>query len=460
MKPPAIVFTVWAHQQEVLAPYLAAHRGASVITFGDRVSPVLREIARAHGSDVFTLESLLPKDRDPQEAVRTELTALRSGLAAAPETALPAQAAAAIERAAESELPVVASVLDMLNAAADRFDVRLAVVSEDFTWQGKTIASWARSSGVPSLHIAHWEPLGELYTVHSDLIADYVAVPGARGTEPYLDLGIDQSRILITGNPAWDGFVSRRDRKDDDRAIVVEALALDPDLPIVVFATTFAGAITARSEATIFEDTLTAFIRAIAQLRQAGVGVNAVVKDRLRPDPADGSSTLRRMLVDEGMSEDAIVHTSEYGTELANAAQAVVGVDSNYLIGAMLLGTTPINLLTRSGLELGPFFDAHSGVDEVEPHELGPAITRLLDDGERRAALRSEAEAKLEYYNSTDGERTAVDRLAEIMTEMAPGVAAAARRYRRQRLVRAAARRPWRTIPWLARTVRQRYSRR
>ncbi|HET8707429.1 MAG TPA: class I SAM-dependent methyltransferase, partial [Pseudomonadales bacterium] len=99
------------------------------------------------------------------------------------------------------------------------------------------------------------------------------------------------------------------------------------------------------------------------------------------------------------------------------AADALVAVDSNISIEALIAGTPTINLLNDFGLIIGPSFDADSGVLEVGPEELAATLDNLLSDTHFRNDLIEKGKRNLSYYNEgVDGHATV--RVANLMGQL------------------------------------------
>ena len=92
---------------------------------------------------------------------------------------------------------------------------------------------------------------------------------GERGKEGYQDIGLDESSLRITGNPAWDDYPQLRKQRAQIRSRMALQHGLSPELPIVVFGTTWAANLTAFSDEGIHGKTLQIFLAAAKQLIQS-----------------------------------------------------------------------------------------------------------------------------------------------------------------------------------------------
>ena len=425
MKRRAVIAGLWPTHTQALDPFLAQYGPVVIVSSAAFATEHLHKVAAAHGCEVVILDTLLQPDHDTAQPAAQSLEALWPTLAAAGPLAdrlggpggdaLPAL----IERELSVELPSSIRMLDALEAARRQFNIVLFVTTEDVTPLYRPATAWAVAHGIPSLHVAHSIALADPFTVHAHLVADRLAVYGQRGAEGYLDLGIAPERIAVTGNPDWDAYARFAGRHAEVRSELDRRYSLDPALPLVVFATTWPGHMTAHEPAgdTNFAS-LQAFANACAELAAQGVAVNAIVKDR--SNNADtGSASLARAVAAAGAGEVRFVRTLVDTQELAAVADVVVGVDSNLLVEAMLNGTPVINLVADDLAALGPTFEEESGVVEAEPRRLAEEIRRLIQDSGFRAERLSQIAARSTYYNFGGIDGRSAERVGSLLASMA-----------------------------------------
>ncbi|MGA2190577.1 MAG: class I SAM-dependent methyltransferase [Steroidobacteraceae bacterium] len=434
MKPKAIISLLWDCHFEALRQFLAMHEPLTVVAPSGTLTPSMQAVVADSGGSVVWLDALL----EGQSADRAAAGAARLGAEfrdyLAPNRVFGEFAHAGVrepltaviaERVA-SDLPPILRLLACLECAAQQFDIALLATSEDFTPRGKVPTAWARAQGIPSLHVSHAIALVDPYTVHNQLTADKLAVFGSRALEGYLDLGIPAERLAVTGNPAWDCYVQLRTKKAECRRQLNDKYGLNADLPLVVFGTTWAANLSAYVDADIFAQSVTAVLEASRSLAQRGLEFNTVIKDR----PANRSFGERRcedIRKELGVGAENYFYVVDDTPFFAAAADVLIGVDSNYLVEAMLANTPAINLLNPSGLLLGPCFEAESGITEVEFKDLADAVRVLLTDRAARGAQVERASARAAHYNTGAADGTSAARVANLMAGMArdlPGRAA------------------------------------
>ncbi|SFM98531.1 Glycosyltransferase, GT2 family [Formivibrio citricus] len=420
MKQSAIVSFLWPRFQRALTAFCLREPGAVILTPAGHCDPNFLAQIEQLGGKVVALESLLGQEahESAHREVNTALTDLdhyfesagwkeKAGVLDADD----AQLAAVLKGRAHAEVPGLAHIVEMLSVAAEQYDIRLVVLSEDVTVQGKTAAICARRNQVPSLQVMHGVALAKPFTVHGALFADYVAVYGQRGLESYLDVDVDPKRCFLTGNPAWDHYPAWMSDRPACRSRLDQRYKLQKDAPIVVFATTWAHYLTATADPKVFERTLTQFFEAVAELQRSGLKANFVVKGR------GADANYDEVAQAAGLEEGDYLYATADTEDWVCGSDIVIGADSNIEVESMMAGTPTINLMNWFGLRLGPSFDAQSGVIEVEGRQLAQAIARLLTDPDHAAEQRQQLLAAAPRYNlGVDGK--ASERVGELMQRL------------------------------------------
>jgi GT2 family glycosyltransferase/SAM-dependent methyltransferase len=421
----ALISLLWGHNNNVLHFYLA-NRPRVVLTIAQSCTEELRSVVEDAGSHLVALESLLTDDLRRTIQAAAEKQVERLGILQAEQVwrdfcghwTLEVESFNAVlgdGLAGKLVWPMI--MTEALDQAAARYHVELALVNEDLMLAGRMICEWARARGVPSLHLAHGAALVNPYTVHAALHADRMAVFGERGGEGYRDIGIAPVRLAVTGNPAWDVYAGLKQQRPQIRDIIYKKYHLKPDAPLVVFGTTWAAFFNAGSYAEVYKDTLAAFLVACRVLLDAGRELNILIKDRPSNDLTK-QEIVSKLAEEIGIAADQYVYTRDDTQLLVIAADAMVSIDSNLSVEAMLVGTPAINIMTELGLRMGPSFDAESGILESTPSELPVVLDLVLTDADLRAGLAELMSLKAPYYNvAVDG--SAAERVAQLMVNMA-----------------------------------------
>lgn len=404
-RPRAVVSFLWDKHLAALDEFLRTTPSVKcVVTPEAHASEWLRQITSERGRRLVTLEELLA-DVDVATLAAPKVAALVAALdESEPDRDL-------VVDHLTTDIPVAVATVEALRRASQDFRVSLFATSEDVTRESKVAAVWAKDHGVPSLHLAHSIALVDPYTVHAHLATDILAVYGERGAEGYLDLGIPADRIVVTGNPAWDRYADIPGIRLELRDLLREKHGLAAALPLVTFGTTWSARMTALDTGHAFADTLAAFVTAAAELTARGVEAAYIVKDR-PTNAAFGEAALAGMLQKWPGLADRFTYTDEDTEAWAVASDLMIGVDSNYLVEAMLSGTPGINLTGVASLPQAPAFDASSGVIEAEAAGLADAIARVLADPEGAEGRRASLLAAAPYYQVNGPDGMAKDRVA------------------------------------------------
>ena len=425
MKTPAILCLLWPRFARVVEPFLAKNPGTVILTPRFQASQELvNAVARANGQLVLIDDLLTEADvslcRERARAIATTIGDHQQTLGwndfSARWEIAPEALAAEVTQVAEQTVPAQISLLQMLDKASETYQIGLTILSEDLLALGKTTAYWSRLRKIPSIHLLHGVALARPYTVHERLICDTLAVYGERSVESYLDTSISPEKIRITGNPAWDDYPELITRRVEEKALLQATYGLNPEAPIIVFAPTWAHNLSAISDEHIFGRSLTAFIETIRELREQGLEINAVIKDR--PHNYEfGKQRFGEICAELGVDRDSFHYLQDAPEPWVVAADVLIGIDSNILVEALLCGTPAINLMTDWGLRLGPSFDGDSGVVEVPADELGKTLLKLIADPLWRADKIERMRAAAPRYNiGVDGKASL--RVAELMSEL------------------------------------------
>ncbi|TAM06627.1 MAG: class I SAM-dependent methyltransferase [Paraburkholderia sp.] len=429
MMQKAIVSLLWGTQIEALRQFLLMHE-PMVVIIPEEPTPQIRSVIDSTGSTVVGLQGMLDAARHADSVAETSQLNTRFatylGTLASENPAL-SQMTEVIADTVATELPAAVRLLYCLAEAAKRYEIGLLVTSEDVTNGGKTATSWAKARGIPTLHVAHAIALVDPYTVHDQVIADKLAVFGQRGMEGYLDQGYPAERFVVTGNPAWDCYAELRNRKPACRQYLDGKYPIRRGIPLIVFGTTWSSHFSAQGNENVYDDTLAVFIASCEALRASGLQFNAIIKDR-SSNGAFGEQRYRQILRDLGAADSGYVYCMDDTQALAAGSDLLIATDSNYLVEGMLARTPVINLLSVTGMVMGPSFEAETGVTEVEAQNLAGAIHLLLTNETVRAAAVNAAAARVKHYNATEN-GTAATCVAELMARMAAGLTPRAKRH-------------------------------
>lgn len=406
-----IVSFLWEKNNSVVDAYLARNPDRVVLTLDTRRSRMGHDRLKQYGDRIISIDSLLSREQSDFANKKTsEIISICTKVFSNPEWAgyLSSKAihdsplfSAVADKSLRLNLPVEFVLISMLNAVLRDYAIEMVVVNEDVTIEGRTAVEWARNSGIPSLHLSHGAEINSLkpLLIHSRLHADFVAVGGDRSAEAYYEAGIAKDRVCVTGDPACDKYADLTSRRSAVKAFLQNKYELQPNRPLIVFATTWSSTLTAFSDPFLHERTLSMFVKSARVLVGKGKDWQFVVKDR-PPTHIEGEKTLQRLLLEEGLDAARFRFSNADTESWVLAAEVLVAVNSVILVEGMIAGTPVINLTTDFGLLFGPCFEVDSGVSEVFSVEaLSDSIERLVEDEAFRVQSIAALERSAPRYN-------------------------------------------------------------
>lgn len=436
MKERAIIWWLWGANHVVLREYLAEQR-LVVIVPDQFCPPPLRKVIEEAGSTLVVLESLVPGDvaasMKGQADERAATIVAQMGSPAWKNycheynldwRSLGAKLSEHLPYSLLEEMFLIEAFIH----AHSRYAIELMVLNEDYQRAPRTAALWARSVGIPTLHVEHALPALNPYTVHTKLEADYLLVSGERAREAYLDVGFPGERIAVMGFPGADKYVSLKAQKRECRQYLIDEYKLDPALPVVVFGSTWhSNPLSALADPDLYKKSFESFFCALNRLHVLGIAVNAIIKDRPGnlPDIADPekgggliAERIRGIGKRMGVGEHRYAFTMKDAPLLVAGSDVLVAIDSALSVEAMLAGTVTVNLVNFFGLRYGPIFESDSGVLEAEFATLGDVLARLMTTPQLMEQAKQAMAGYVEKYNfGYDG--LAAKRMAKFMVDKA-----------------------------------------
>jgi hypothetical protein len=292
------------------------------------------------------------------------------------------------------------------------------VLHETETKDGRVAARWARSRNVPVFMITHGANLNRYYTCTAGLEADRAFVYGERGMDAFLDQGVARERLTVTGNPGWDNYAQLRSNKAGAREQLVTAATFQPELPIVVFATTWSAKLSAFGDPTLQERVTRSFFTACARLEAAGVKLNVLVK--ARPRDRMQQAELRQLADAVGLSTFGFMNGT-IDVPLA-AADLVVGYDTSAFVSAMLLDVPCINIWGETSWIFGPPYSGYDAIPLVlmdDTQRLADMMRSILFDAAQRSRLTEAAAVRVQTL-SLPGEGAAARMAGQIAAALPP----------------------------------------
>lgn len=271
---------------------------------------------------------------------RRELASLRSALA----------------KAARSQVAAAAYTVESFHRLAGQHDLHLVLLRSEIAHPGRALTLAARERAIPSLYLVHAVPITRVSG--QTISADVAALYGESSVDWYAALGNAPERMAITGNPAWEAH--RRAAGAVDQGVLKRALGLDPEVPMVLFATAFLGLLMAvdfRFPAWV-ELYAGAVVDALATVHRHRP-LHLVVK--AHPMDPGGASAKAQVERAHRAGLDASFVSGWVTPELIAAADVVLCIDSNLGIEALLL-ERPVVSLRLSDVQVDYIYHDDDGV--------------------------------------------------------------------------------------------------
>lgn len=312
----------------------------------------------------------------------------------------------AIRHGLESLTGAGALAIEAFQLLCAREPIGLVLVRDDNAHPGKALVLAARQMGIPSLHVMHgtlWAP-----TTDSTINADVVAAFGPWTRDWYLSNGNDATRIAITGNPVWDGYLDAP--MLEQAPAVRRQLRLDPGLPVVMYATTIKG-LNRAADFTYWDwphQHYAQAVRALGRLHRRRP-IQLLVKLHPRDDPAAVPDYIR--LAEQAGLPVRVIRDGWADPRHIAAADLLVCSDSTIGIEAMLLNRPVVSLQLGQPFPLHLYDDQDGVVVVRDRTELAGAFETALFDDATQALLaerRIESVYRFNYLNDgRAGERVA-----------------------------------------------------
>jgi len=229
------------------------------------------------------------------------------------------------------------------------------------------------------------------------LYADFMVVSGEAIKKVYVQSGIPEEKIIITGNPRFDTLFKRN--RIEDRNKIFAKYKLDPNKKLIVFTS---QPIQER------EKLLNAVFNTLKKLPE----MQLIVK--LHPSE---SALLYYQIMDMIKLNNAIIVEDIEIYELLNAADCVLTSFSATGLEAMMLDKPVISINLTGELDRMPYAESGAALGVYHEDELAPAIMRALINDAVREKLKVSREKFVERYNyKMDGQ--AAKRVIDLFDEI------------------------------------------
>ena len=316
-------------------------------------------------------------------------------------------------------LSIAASIIQAFEAINRRHFIELMVLSEDVTYAARCSIVWGRKNQIPSLHIQHGYTVG-LASVHRNIFADYMTVFGIQGVNNFSH--VDPARIYVVGHHDWEVYRQLCANQASIRAQILQKYALQPDIPVILFATTTAGKLSAFYAQNIHQQTLKAMFLAKQYLLAQNIPIQLVIKERFSNIVHEQEAHICAQVAHTcGFSALDYTYTTTDVEALIVSADVLVSSDSSVNVEAMHAGTPAINLITHFSFQRYALLHVEDGVMDIcdnDAQALAQQIQAVLTNQDYRSRIVAKMRAHVTRYNLTAHSGHATDNVARVITSL------------------------------------------
>lgn len=277
------------------------------------------------------------------------------------------------------------------------------VVADDTTTQGRIAVLAAQSLGIPTLNIQH----GAIADVqhYRYAIADRIAVWGEHDRDLLLRSGLPEEKIVITGQPRFDDL----GREAIDTAELRFRFGVPASHKILLWATTpFVPRLSYD-----FPDRNRQYLQALLDLLVHKSSWNLMIKLHPRDQRADYDAVLAE--AEAGVRSRVRILQEEDIQQLLPMADAVLAWNTSVIQEAVLAEKPVIGLNFFSFPEAIPSVSEGVAMSARNSEELSQSLHRVFANAESISAAMVEARQKYIARHLKADERTAVERIIELI---------------------------------------------
>jgi hypothetical protein len=302
-------------------------------------------------------------------------------------------------RMTESKFYTLSSML--IYRAMSLFKLRkpsIIIVLTDSTPPCRIAVLAGRLAGIPSLLLLHSGMVGRNYDC-PPFVVDKIAVTGEFAKNKLMDCGIEDERIVVTGQPSYDSLIEAQ--KHFSRDAICRKLGLDPAKKIIVYTT---ENLPPRENEKM--------ARIICRTVKGIPNVEFVIK--VHPSELD-LSVYKNLIEESGLNALIIRQASIY--EVLYVCDIVITGFSATALDAMILDK-PVITVNFTGLEDPlPFAESDATIGVYEEKDfIGALKSGLCDEDTRVKLKRAREEFIYEHAYKLDGKATY--RVIELLEQM------------------------------------------
>jgi len=255
-----------------------------------------------------------------------------------------------------------------------------------------------KNKNIPTLACsAAWET-GTASSFRKHLRTDKLATSGEKIRKMYIESGLEQERVVVTGIAHFDDLFNRD--KEHDRQILAKN-GIDPDTKIIIYATD-------NIPIDESEEMIVGIINAISNIRNVMLVVK--VHPRENPEPI-------QVIVDRYPNLKIQVFTDIDLYALLGICHLLITKGSTVALEAMMIGK-PVVIIDLSGRPVAvPYVKEGAALAVYREEDIEKAIRKSLYDKDNRSRMKLEREKFVRNWAHKPDGRTS-ERIVTLMKEM------------------------------------------
>ena len=239
-----------------------------------------------------------------------------------------------------------------------------------------------------------------------------MGTPDSHSAEILVGHGVPKNRVLLTGNPRYDGYHPDPQRKTDLRG----TLEISPGQPLVAFLSTPPAPETVGAmESYLTNKDHQAILDAVYGVVSSNTPLTLVIK----PHPEEDDKPYREKLQELGEKASCIRLVRDVASyDLINAADVVIISHSTAGLEAIYLDKPLITLNLTGRPDLYDYAESRAALAVRHPAELGPIADRLLTPSIEARELKEGRQRYIQRNPYFANGRTSAARCAEVILDL------------------------------------------
>lgn len=292
-----------------------------------------------------------------------------------------------------SRVDIAANLVDSLEIAKENYNIKAFITSNEAFMHERVLGSWAKSNGIPGIHINHGFLMNPQFSAYQHTDCEYFFSASAYDTECYLATSThpEDCNPIETGLVHLDKYRLLRGNHERDSLFTI--LDLDSTLRLITFFPTIANTTHIKGKEDIHQSSLERSMLFAKYILEKYPDVAFVFKDR----PSNESFIKEQVLhlaQKNGIDAKRFRYVFDYAEPYIIHSDITISCASTVTLESIICGRPHLILLEATGPEkLYP----HYHIPMLDADEMKDTLDRLLSDPEQLGEL-----AKLQQQKTFD----------------------------------------------------------